>query len=220
MMHEDHDEAAGGGTLILVPLFNDWESFAELAAGLDNALASAGRSADVLIVDDASTIDPDPAAVDRRFAAIGRIDVLALRRNLSHQRAIAIGLAYVEDTLPSYDAVVVMDSDGEDDPRDVPRLLDRLEAEGGRSIVFAERTKRSESMLFRVFYILYKAAHQVLTGQAVRVGNFSAIPRRRLVSLAAVSELWNHYAAAAFRSRQPCCTVPTRRAKRLRGARR
>ena len=46
----------------------------------------------------------------------------------------------------------------------------------------------------------------------VRVGNFSAIPRRRLESLVAVSELWNHYAAAAFQSRQPYCTIPTQRA--------
>lgn len=206
-----------GHALILVPLFNDWASFAELAARLDAVLAACGRSADILVVDDASTADP--ALTDRLppLRAIGRVDVLALRRNLGHQRAIAVGLAYVEDTLPAYSAVVVMDSDGEDDPADVPRLLDRLEAEGGRAIVFAERAKRSESPLFRAFYALYKAAHRVLTGQGVRVGNFSAIPRRRLASLAAVSEMWNHYAAAAFRSKQPCCTVPTRRAKRLRG---
>ena len=49
------------------------------------------------------------------------------------------------------------------------------------------------------------------------MGNFSVIPRERLASLVVVSELWNHYAAAAMRSRQPFCTIPTRRAERLDG---
>ena len=49
------------------------------------------------------------------------------------------------------------------------------------------------------------------------MGNFSIIPRPRLASLVVVSEMWNHYAAAAFKSRQPLCTVPTQRAKRLDG---
>ena len=77
------------------------------------------------------------------------------------------------------------------------------EAEGWTKIVFAERAKRSESLAFRVFYGLYKLVHRVLTGQGVRVGNFSVIPRARLASLVVVSEMWNHYAAAAFASRQP-----------------
>ncbi len=51
----------------------------------------------------------------------------------------------------------------------------------------------------------------------MKVGNFSIIPRKVLESLVVVSELWNHYAAAAFNSRQPYCTVPTVRAKRLGG---
>jgi len=110
-----------------------------------------------------------------------------------------------------------MDSDGEDDPADVPRLLTRCAAEGGRSIVFAERTRRSESWFFRVFYGLYRLAHRLLTGRSIQFGNFSAVPRSALRSLVSVSELWSHYAAAVLKSRQPYCLVPTRRAKRLGG---
>jgi hypothetical protein len=202
--------------VILIPNYNDWESLSPLLGKLDDVLADRCLEASVLVVDDGST-RPAPASLsDRPLRAIDRVDVLTLRRNLGHQRAIALGLAYLEDRVPC-DVVVVMDGDGEDDPADVPRLLAKLQEEGGRSIVFAERTRRSESWRFRFFYRLYKLAHAVLTGQGVRVGNFSAIPRRRLESLVVVSELWNHYAAAAFRSRQPFCTIPTRRAKRLRG---
>ncbi len=215
---ENRSSLPGSRFIILIPLFNDWDTFAKLAAQLDEVLAAGNREADILIVDDASVIDADPRTTFSQYRALRRVEVLRLRRNLGHQRAIAVGLTYIQARMTTpYEAVVVMDGDGEDAPEDVPRLLDRLEAEGGRSIVFAERTRRSESLTFRFFYFLYRHLHFLLTSVRVRVGNFSAIPRRRLESLVAVSELWNHYAAAAFHSRQPYCTVPTERARRLGG---
>lgn len=204
------------GTLILIPVYNDWTSLALLLPRLEAALSSAGRNADVLVIDDGSTQEMDADFPEGPWSALGHVRVLKLRRNLGHQRAIAVGLAYVEDLLKPA-AVVVMDGDGEDDPNDVPRLLERMEFEGNRLIVFAERTRRSESFAFRLGYQGYRLLHRLLTGIAVRVGNFSAIPSDRLASLVVVSELWNHYAAAAFRSRQPFCTIPTNRSRRLHG---
>jgi glycosyltransferase involved in cell wall biosynthesis len=210
------DARLSGEVVILIPAFNDWPSLAQLLPRLDSVLAAHGIAADVLIVDDGSTTEPDGVAAPRAFGALKRVDVLSLRRNLGHQRAIAIGLAYVEDCLRP-GAVVLMDGDGEDDPADVPRLLERLKEEGDRKIVFAERSRRSESIRFRFFYLLFKLLHFILIGKGVRVGNFSVIPRRRLASLVVVAELWNHYAAAAFRSRQPYCMIPTRRGRRYCG---
>lgn len=202
---------------ILLPVLNDWAALALLLRRLDAVLAAAGVAADVLVADDGSTEDLPADRLAGPWAAIGRVEVLRLRRNLGHQRAIAVGLAFLEAERDAAELVVVMDSDGEDDPADVPRLLERCEQSGRRAMVFAERAKRSESPLFRVCYHAYRLVHRVLTGRAVRVGNFSVVPRRRLASLVVTSELWNHYAAAAFTSRQPIATVPTARARRLDG---
>ncbi len=201
--------------LILTPVFDDWAALGALLGRLDAVLAAAGLMAEVLVVDDGSAMPADSLRAPI-LHALRQVHVLRLRRNVGHQRAIALGLAYVEANVPCR-AVVVMDSDGEDDPADVPRLLARCEAEGFRKVVFAERQKRSESWLFRVFYLLYRLLYRLLCGQPVRVGNFSVVPRENLRSLVAVSELWNHYAAAVYKSRQPCCAVPTRRARRLDG---
>jgi hypothetical protein len=202
--------------VILIPVFNDWDSLELHLRNLDRAMHAHGISADLLIVDDGSTLPPDATFCTSAYRSLGRIELVTLRRNLGHQRAIAIGLAYVEARVPCR-AVAVMDGDGEDDPGDVPRLLERCREEHDEKIVFAERSKRSESLVFRTFYGLYKGVHLLLTGIRVRVGNFSVIPRVRLESLVVVSEMWNHYAAAAFKSRQPLCLVPTRRARRLQG---
>ena len=205
-----------GELVILIPVFNDWASLSQLLPKLDAVLAVHFLSVDVMVVDDGSTVAPASELQTGTYEALRRVDILRLRRNLGNQRAIAVGLAFIEDRLGA-STVVVMDGDGEDDPADVPRLLERLEEGGNMMIVFAERARRSESAVFRVFYALFKLLHRVLTGKGVRVGNFSAIPRRRLSSLVVVAELWNHYAAAAFRSRQPYCMIPTHRAHRLCG---
>ncbi len=202
---------------ILLPVFNDWAALSKLLDQVDAVLSRSGTSAHILVVDDGST----QSRVEEQFAtplrSIRLLEVLHLRRNLGHQRAIAIGLAYLEAECPGCRLVVVMDSDGEDDPKDIPRLIERAAETDHHAMVFAERTKRSESLLFRTCYHLYRLVHRVLTGRSVRVGNFSIIPRRRLESLVATSELWNHYAAAAFASRQPYETIPTSRGQRLDG---
>jgi len=205
-----------GGVVILVPLYNDWAACQLLLSALDEALRGQIRSARVILVDDGSSQPPSEDYPDRSFEVLERIDILQLRRNLGHQRAIAIGLSYIWEHVPC-ETVVLMDSDGEDSPTDVPRLLAKFREEGGRKIIFAERTRRSESWTFVAFYKLYKLLHSILVGMGVRVGNFSAIPRSRLDSLIVVSELWNHYAAAVVKSQQPFDTIPTQRAKRLSG---
>ena len=202
--------------LILLPMFNDWDAAGKLLPLIDKALAQSALRAGVIVVDDGSTEQAPPDFGVGPFQALAPVEVLRLRRNLGHQRAIAVGLAFIERQVPC-DAVIVMDADGEDAPSDIPALVDRCRRERYERIVFAERSRRVEAAVFRVLYHAYRALHRLLTGNSVRVGNFSIIPRARLTGLVVVSELWNHYAAAVFRSRQPYVTVPTSRAARLVG---
>lgn len=201
---------------ILTPVFNDWEALNSLIPALDVSLSGVGRRASILVVDDGSQHGPDMTEAPLPLEAITAIEVLHLRTNLGHQRAIAIGLAHLE-ALGAPDAVVVMDGDGEDRPEDVGRLIQALEADGALRVVFAERRRRSEGALFAFLYWLYRLVHLVLTGERVRVGNFSVIPRYLLRRLVAVSDLWNHYAAAVFHARIPYTTVPTTRGTRYAG---
>lgn len=202
--------------IILMPVYNDWGALSILLLSLERELNVAGLRAAVLMVDDGSTVPVPPTLGQNSFSAIESVDILSLRRNLGHQRAIAVGLSYIEANRPCH-AIVVMDSDGEDDPRDVPRLVRECRANEGQKIIFAARTRRAESLAFRFFYRLYRLIHFLLTGVKVRVGNFSVIPWSLLKRLVAVSELWNHYAAAVHKARLPMALVPTQRGKRLEG---
>jgi len=200
---------------VLTPIYNDWAALSSLIPALDRELASRGRTAALLIVDDGSPQAP-PDTASFNVSALTSIEILHLRRNLGHQRAIAIGLASLE-AHAAPDAVIVMDGDGEDRPEDVNRLVDKLEAQDSSCVVFAERTRRSEGIVFATLYWAYRFVHLLLTGERVRVGNFSVVPRVLLRRLVAVSALWNHYAAAVFHARIPFTTIPTIRGTRYAG---
>ena len=200
---------------ICIPVYNDWESASLLIDQLDAVAAGIGLPVSLLMVDDGSS-EPPPRALARQPAHLRSIEVLRLRRNVGHQRAIALGLTFIHEQRPCT-AVVVMDADGEDAPKDIPALLERCRREGFGSIVFAARAKRSESLGFRVGYRVYKLLHRILTGRSVEVGNFSVVPWSALQRLVGISEIWNHYAAAVYNARLPVVQVPVPRAKRLAG---
>lgn len=202
--------------IILMPVYNDWRALSLLLPILDRELLENQLKATIILVDDGSTVAVPENLGPARFESIEAIEVLSLRRNLGHQRAIAVGLSYIEVNQPN-SSVIVMDSDGEDDPKDVPRLVRECAAHGGEKIVFAARTRRSEGWLFTFFYHLYRLIHFLLTGVHVRVGNFSIVPPPALKRLVAVSELWNHYAAAVHKAKLPMGLIPTERATRLAG---
>jgi hypothetical protein len=123
---------------------------------------------------------------------------------------------HIEKTI-GCDAVVVMDADGEDTPEGLVQLLGAYSNSNGAKAIFAERSRRFESLLFRSFYLFYKILHRGLTGVSVRVGNFSILPSQYLGTLSVMSELWNHYAAAVFRSKLLFTTIPIRRGHRIAG---
>jgi glycosyltransferase involved in cell wall biosynthesis len=203
--------------IIMIPVYNDWEALDLLVGELDEKLAENGLKVDILLVDDGSTDGADRCRwVKRRYRALRTIEIVELSRNLGHQRAIAVGLAYLRHKR-SCDAVVIMDADGEDSPEDVPRLIETFVSQQESRVIFAQRVERSEGGVFKIFYALYKAIYFLLTGTKVRFGNFSVIPYGLLSRLTVVSEIWNHYAAGVMKARIPYVEVPTKRGKRLSG---
>jgi glycosyltransferase involved in cell wall biosynthesis len=188
----------------------------ELLVRLDEALCSIQGTADVYVVDDGSTLARPLNVVGSSYQAIRSVWAVRLKRNLGHQRAIAVGLGLVS-ALDGYDGALVLDSDGEDRPEDVPRLYSAMRQTNGSAVVFAERTKRTEGWWFKLMYWLFRLSHRLLTGIPVRFGNFSLVPIRLARSLTLVSDLWNHYAAAVLKARLPYTSVPCPRGARVAG---
>ncbi|MDF1663168.1 MAG: glycosyltransferase [Planctomycetota bacterium] len=201
---------------LLIPIYNDWESLNLLIKEIAGVLEKGALQAGLFIVNDGSLLPSNLEASKPSWQAFQFIEIIQLRRNIGHQRAITTGLTTIYSQRPC-PAVFVLDGDGEDKAEDIPRLWEKYQEHSGQKIVFAERTRRSEGFVFTVLYKTYQLLHLLLTGLPVKVGNFSVIPFWRLSNLVVISEMWNHYAAAVLKSKLPFETVSTSRGKRLIG---
>jgi polyisoprenyl-phosphate glycosyltransferase len=164
-------------TWIFTPVYRDAGSFRilreRLLQELDGAPAARGEVRFVAI-DDTAGQDPEIASL----LEFDDVVVLTPPFNLGHQRALVYALRKSLPKIADDDAVVTLDADGEDRPEDLPRLLERLEQEpaGERRVVLALRTKRRESLAFKLLYRLFRLLFRSLTGATVRSGNFAAMP--------------------------------------------
>jgi polyisoprenyl-phosphate glycosyltransferase len=202
---------------ILMPVYNDWDSFTRLVNDIDHCTGGLNNiRIDIIAIDDGSA---QPLSILNnefgKYKYIREISVLHLARNLGHQKAIALGVAYINSNMPC-DLVIVMDADGEDQPKDIARLLEES-SKFPKHIIFARRTRRSEGLVFRAFYFLYKMFFSLLTGREIAFGNFSLIPNDLLNRVAHLPEIWNHFAAGIMRANIPWTTIPTQRGNRYGG---
>lgn len=202
--------------VITIPSFNDWEALEKLLLLIDEAAFPQVNNLKVVIIDDYSTRPIPDSLTNQRYNQIREVNILRLRRNLGHQRAIVIGLSYVYCNLEC-DWVVVMDGDGEDNPFEIERLLYASEKAGNNQIIFARRSKRSEGRGFQFSYLIYKKLYQILVGKEISFGNFSLLPFSVLRNVVVVSEIWNHYSSGLQRSRIPYFEVNVPRSRRLAG---
>ena len=200
------------GIVIVTPTYNDWVSLLALLPKIDATLRSIGAFASVIAVDDGSTVGPEGKAVEAlALTQIEAVDVLVLHGNLGNQRAVATGISYIAAEVPC-DYLIVMDSDHEDEPSDIPALL--KECRVARTITFAERSRRSEGLVFTASYRIYQIIFRFLVGFPISVGNFSVIPGPLVRRIANISGIWTHYSSAIMRERLPIRKIPTVRGKR------
>jgi glycosyltransferase involved in cell wall biosynthesis len=197
--------------VVLTPVYEDLEASARLFRELR---ATLGDRAYVVAVDDGSVRLPLDAA---NISAAG-LDgaVIRLRRNVGHQRAIAVGLNYVVARLGDAGRIVVMDSDGEDLPASVPQLLAPLESPDV-DVAVAHRRSRVETLRFRLFYGVYKFLFYLLTGRPISFGNFMSLKPAAAKRIVAMQELGIHVAACVLLSKLRLAVCPLDRGPRYVG---
>jgi glycosyltransferase involved in cell wall biosynthesis len=107
---------------VVIPVYNERESVRPLSEELLQVLRGLGRRIEVLFVDDGST-DGTSEVLAELAAEEPEIAVVRLRRNFGKAAALMAGFREAQG-----DAIVTIDGDLQDDPSEIPRLLEELES--------------------------------------------------------------------------------------------
>ena len=172
---------------IVLPVFNEHSVLELLIQQLADALADCGCRYEILFVNDGST-DGSAERLDELAATHPAVRVLHFSRNFGHQAALHAGLSHARG-----DAIIVMDSDLQDDPAAVGSFLQQWLA--GYDVVYAVRSERKENLLKRgLFLAFYRVLNSIShTRMPMDAGNFGLIDRRVAEEIAAVIDRDRYY---------------------------
>jgi glycosyltransferase involved in cell wall biosynthesis len=131
---------------IVIPCFDEEATIPRLSAALDQAVArleGTGRATEVIAVDDGSR-DGTFARLKEAAATRPWLRVVRFRRNFGQTAAMAAGFERAQGRV-----IVPMDADLQNDPDDIPGLLDKLEEGDGFDVVSGWRRRRQDKAFTR-----------------------------------------------------------------------
>jgi glycosyltransferase involved in cell wall biosynthesis len=127
---------------VVVPIYNEEEALPHLCEALTGALDGLDRTWEVLLVNDGSS-DDSQARMDEVAREDPRFIAIHLRRNFGQTPAMSAGFDHSRGRI-----IVAMDADLQNDPRDIPKLLEKIDE--GYDCVSGWRRDRQDDWLTRI----------------------------------------------------------------------
>jgi len=144
MDRENTEQGRGPKWLsVVIPIFNEEENISPLYQDLKAVMGRMGVKYEVIFIDDGS--DDASNEVLQGLAKDDKgVKVIQFRKNFGQTAAIAAGVEHAQGEI-----IVTMDGDGQNDPRDIPRLLEKLEQ--GYDVASGWRKNRKDPLLNKRF---------------------------------------------------------------------
>ena len=199
--------------IILIPVFNDWQSASKLIDEINNLSISSKFQISVIIVNDAS--NHDRLNEDKNLENIKSYKIINMKKNQGHARCIAAGLRYINDK-EDFNYVIPMDGDGEDRPEEIKEFIKQIEILNNKPIV-GSRVRRSESLLFQFCYKIHKLITLTFTGKSIKFGNFTCLPKSTVEKMINEKATWNSFSGSLTKVEKDLSSIPSIRGTRYFG---
>ena len=199
--------------IILVPIYNDWQSASKLLEEINSNIAGLECQFSIIIVNDASSEQQSISALNTEN--LQSIKIINMNENRGHARCIATGLKHIFEK-EEFDYVIPMDGDGEDRPEEIKNFQEYLSYSSDKPIV-GERVKRSESLFFKFCYSAHKILTFAFTGQSIKFGNYTCLPKSTVEKMINDKSTWSSFSGALTKLEKDRSTVPSIRGSRYFG---
>ena len=199
--------------IILVPIYNDWQSVSKLLEEINSNIAGLGSQFSIIVINDASTDQQSINALNTEN--LQSIKIINMKENRGHTRCIATGLKHIFEK-EEFDYVIPMDGDGEDRPEEIKNFVEYLNYASDKPIV-GERVKRSESLTFKFCYSVHKILTFAFTGQSIKFGNYTCLPRTTVEKMVNDKSTWSSFSGALTKLEKDRSIVPSIRGSRYFG---
>ena len=198
---------------ILIPVYNDWQSVFKLLENINSEVSNLGHEFSIIIVNDAST--ESRPEINLNLDNLNSIKIINMKENRGHARCNASGLKHIFEN-EEFDYVIPMDGDGEDRPEEIKQLLDNLNYYPDKPIV-GERIKRSEGVFFKFCYFVHKLITYTFTGQSIKYGNFTCLPKSIVEKMINEKATWSSFSGALAKVAKNRAAIPSERGSRYFG---
>lgn len=125
---------------IVVPAYNEEGSVGELHEEIVSVMNTLGRGYEIIFIDDGST-----DGTFQKLSSLSPIKIIRFRKNFGQTAALDAGIKEVQGTY-----IITMDGDGQNDPADIPRLIDAVE-KNNLDVVSGWRKNRQDLLSKRFF---------------------------------------------------------------------
>lgn len=148
---------------------------------------------------------------------ISNLRLINLKINVGSQKAIQIGINYALKSDIIFEYIIIMDSDGEDDPKYILPMIKKSKNKKNKAVIFASRKKRNESIFFKFLYNVYKIIFKVFTWKSMDIGNYSIIHKNLIKEIIKIPSLGMHFSASVVNSKMNIEKVPSDKSERYSG---
>ena len=199
--------------IILIPIYNDRESLTKLIENINLELKEISSEASIIVVNDSSSEQINDNYPNTEN--IKSIEIINMKENRGHARCIASGLKYIYEN-KEFNYVIPMDGDGEDRPEEIKNFIQLAEQSENQTIV-GERTKRLESLFFKVCYQFHKLLTLGFTGQSIKFGNFTCLSKSTIEKMLNEKATWNSFSGSLKKIEKDLLSMPSIRGRRYFG---
>jgi glycosyltransferase involved in cell wall biosynthesis len=198
---------------ILIPIYNDWESVFKLLENINSEISKLDNEFSVIIVNDASI--ESRLEFKATLTNFKSVQIINMKENRGHARCNAAGLKHI-NLKEDFDYVVPMDGDGEDRPEELSLLIAKIKDDPYK-VVTANRVKRSEGLTFKFCYLAHKYLTLVFTGQTIKYGNYTCLPKLIVNEMVSEPATWSSFSGSLAKIANDRNSIPSERGKRYFG---